>query len=321
MNKIKRCLIAAAGALFLSTSFAQSWPSQPIRVINPYAPGGFGDTVAKPMFDQLAQSLGQPIIIESRAGANGTLASNAAAKANPDGHTFLIANLGPIAMNPALYPSNSVDPLKAFTAVTQIVSGPLIILAHPDFPAKTFPELMKYARENPGKVSYGSVGPGSTTHLAGELLALKGNLEMLHVPFKGAAPVLNNLLGNQVDIGIVNISLAKPYIDSGRLRPIAVTTLNRSSVLPDVPAIAESLPGFEVNPWWGLVAPAGTPPEIINKVEQELIRILKVPAIADGFRANGLEPEGTTSADFTKRIAADTELWKEVVKTNKITLQ
>lgn len=321
MKKILMCTVAALGALLAATTMAQTWPSKPIRLINPYAPGGFGDTVARPMFDQLAQSLGQPIIVESQAGANGTLASNVVAKAAPDGYTMLIANLGPIAMNPVLYPATTADPLKVFVPVTQLVSGPLVILAHPDFPAKTLQELMDYARANPGKVSYGSVGPGSTTHLAGELLALKGKLDLLHVPFKGAAPVITNLLGKQVDIGIVNISLAKPHIDAGRLRPIAVTTLKRSSILPEVPTVAEALPGFEVNPWWGLMAPAGTPSQVITRVEQEMIRILKIPAIAAKLRESGLEPEGTTSGEYGKLIAADIDQWREVVKANKISLQ
>ncbi|MDN4016526.1 Bug family tripartite tricarboxylate transporter substrate binding protein [Zwartia panacis] len=321
MNKTIRYFAAAIGALLLSTSFAQTWPSKPIRMINPYAPGGFGDTIARPMFDQLGQALGQPIIVESQAGANGTLASNVVAKASPDGYTLLIANLGPIAMNPVLYPATTQDPLKAFVPITQLVSGPLVILTHPEFVAKTLPELMQYARSNPGKVTYGSVGPGSTTHLAGELLALKGNVDLLHIPFKGAAPVITNLLGKQVDIGIVNISLAKPHIDAGRLIPLAVTTVKRSSILPNVPAVAEVVPGFEVNPWWGLMAPAGTSPEIVARIEKEMIRILQIPAIASRLRESGLEPEGTTASAFGKTIASDLDQWREVVKANKITLQ
>ena len=321
MNKKIRYFAAAIGALILSTSFAQTWPSKPIRMINPYAPGGFGDTIARPMFDQLGQALGQPIIVESQAGANGTLASNVVAKASPDGYTLLIANLGPIAMNPVLYPATTQDPLKAFVPITQLVSGPLVILTHPEFAAKTLPELMQYARANPGKVTYGSVGPGSTTHLAGELLALKGNVDLLHIPFKGAAPVITNLLGKQVDIGIVNISLAKPHIDAGRLIPLAVTTVKRSSILPNVPAVAEVVPGFEVNPWWGLMAPAGTSPEIVARIEKEMIRILQIPAIASRLRESGLEPEGTTASAFGKTIASDLDQWREVVKANKITLQ
>jgi tripartite-type tricarboxylate transporter receptor subunit TctC len=321
MNKTIRYAAAMIGALLLSTSFAQNWPTKPLRMINPYAAGGFGDTIARPMFDQLGQSLGQPIIVESHAGANGTIASNVVAKANPDGYTLLIANLGPIAMNPVLYPATTLDPLKAFVPITQLVSGPLVILTHPEFEAKTLPELMQYARNNPGKVFYGSVGPGSTTHLAGELLALKGKVDLLHVPFKGAAPVITNLLGKQVDIGIVNISLAKPHIDAGRLIPIAVTTLKRSSILPNVPAVAEVVPGFEVNPWWGLMAPAGTSPEVVARIEKEMIRILQIPSIATKLRESGLEPEGTTASAFGKTIASDLEQWREVVKANKITLQ
>lgn len=321
MKKMIRYVAIAFGALLVSTSHAQNWPTKPIRMINPYAPGGFGDNIARPMFDQLGQSLGQPIIVESHAGANGTIASNVVAKASPDGYTMLIANLGPIAMNPVLYPSTTLDPLKAFVPITQLVSGPLVILTHPDFAAKNLPELMKYARANPGKVSYGSVGPGSTTHLAGELLSLKGKVDLLHVPFKGAAPVITNLLGKQVDLGIVNISLAKPHIDAGRLVPIAVTTLKRSSILPNVPSVSEVVPGFEVNPWWGLMAPAGTSPQVVARVEKEMIRILQIPAIAERLRQSGLEPEGTTSSDFGKRIASDIEQWREVVKVNKITLQ
>jgi len=321
MNKTIRYAAAMIGALMLSSAFAQSWPTKPIRMINPYAAGGFGDTIARPMFDQLGQSLGQPIIVESHAGANGTIASNVVAKASPDGYTLLIANLGPIAMNPVLYPATTLDPLKAFVPITQLVSGPLVILTHPEFAAQTLPELMQYARINPGKVTYGSVGPGSTTHLAGELLALKGKVDLLHIPFKGAAPVITNLLGKQVDIGIVNISLAKPHIDAGRLIPLAVTTVKRSSILPNVPAVAEVVPGFEVNPWWGLMAPAGTSPEVVARIEKEMIRILQIPSIATKLRESGLEPEGTTAAAFGKTIASDLEQWKEVVNTNKITLQ
>lgn len=321
MNKTIRYATAMIGALLLSTAFAQNWPTKPIRMINPYAAGGFGDTIARPMFDQLGQSLGQPIIVESHAGANGTIASNVVAKASSDGYTLLIANLGPIAMNPVLYPATTLDPLKAFVPITQLVSGPLVILTHPEFAAKTLLELMQYARSNPGKVTYGSVGPGSTTHLAGELLALKGKVDLLHIPFKGAAPVITNLLGKQVDIGIVNISLAKPHIDAGRLIPLAVTTVKRSSILPNVPAVAEVVPGFEVNPWWGLMAPAGTSPEVVARIEKEMIRILQIPSIATKLRESGLEPEGSTAAAFGKTIASDLEQWKEVVKTNKITLQ
>jgi len=305
--------------LIAPLSTAQNWPNKPIRAVNPFSAGGFGDNIARPMFEQLSQALGQSIIVESQAGANGSLASSVVARAAPDGYTLLIANLGPIAINPTLYPETTADPLKVFAPITQLVSGPLILLVRPDFPASTLSELIDYVKLNPGKLSYGSVGPGSTTHLAGELLKMKGNVDLLHVPFKGAAPVITNLMGAQIDMGIVNISLAKPYVDSGKLRPIAVTTLTRSSIMPEIPAFAEFLPGFEVNPWWGLMAPINTSPEIINRLQQEIAGVLKNPEIATRLRQNGLEPEGTTPSEFGKRIASDIEKWREVIKLNNIT--
>ena len=305
--------------LFASVSSAQSWPDKAIRFVNPFAPGGFGDGVARPMFEQLGQTLGQPIIVESQAGANGSLASNVVAKSAPDGYTLLIGNLGPIAINPTLYPETTADPLKVFSPIMQLVSGPLVLLVHPDFQATTLEELIAYAKANPGKLTYGSVGAGSTTHFAGELLKMQSHTDILQVPFRGAAPAIINLMGRQIDMAFVNISIAKPHIDSGKLRALAVTTLNRSSILPDVPAVAEILPGFEVNPWWGLLAPINTPPQIVDRIQTELARILKDPAIADRLRQNGLEPEPSTPAEFARRIASEIKKWREVIRSNNIT--
>ena len=305
--------------LFASVSSAQNWPDKAIRFVNPFAPGGFGDGVARPMFEQLGQILGQPIIVESQAGANGSLASNVVAKSAPDGYTLLIGNLGPIAINPTLYPETTADPLKVFSPIMHLVSGPLVLLVHPDFQATTLDELIAYAKANPGKLTYGSVGAGSTTHFAGELLKMQSHIDILQVPFRGAAPAIINLLGRQIDMAFVNISIAKPHIDSGKLRALAVTTVNRSSILPNVPAVAEILPGFEVNPWWGLLAPINTPPQIIDRIQSELARILKDPAIADRLRQNGLEPEPSTPAEFSRRIASEIKKWREVIRANNIT--
>ena len=319
IRRISRCAGFMLLTLFVSVSSAQNWPDKAIRFVNPFAPGGFGDGVARPMFEQLGQTLGQPIIVESQAGANGSLASNVVAKSAPDGYTLLIGNLGPIAINPTLYPETTADPLKVFSPIMQLVSGPLVLLVHPDFQAKTLEELIATAKENPGKLTYGSVGAGSTTHFAGELLKMQSHIDILQVPFRGAAPALINLLGRQIDMAFVNISIAKPHIDSGKLRALAVTTLKRSSILPDVPAVAEILPGFEVNPWWGLLAPINTPPQIVNRIQTELARILKDPAIADRLRQNGLEPEPSTSAEFAQRIASEIQKWREVIRVNHIT--
>ena len=319
IRRISRCAGFMLLTLFVSVSSAQNWPDKAIRFVNPFAPGGFGDGVARPMFEQLGQTLGQPIIVESQAGANGSLASNVVAKSAPDGYTLLIGNLGPIAINPTLYPETTADPLKVFSPIMQLVSGPLVLLVHPDFQAKTLEELIATAKENPGKLTYGSVGAGSTTHFAGELLKMQSHIDILQVPFRGAAPALINLLGRQIDMAFVNISIAKPHIDSGKLRALAVTTLKRSSILPDVPAVAEILPGFEVNPWWGLLAPINTPPQIVNRIQTELARILKDPAIADRLRQNGLEPDPSTSAEFAQRIASEIQKWREVIRVNHIT--
>lgn len=321
--KIIQNFLVATSLVALSVSAcaqAQTWPDKPIRLINPFAPGGFGDTVARPLLDRLSQSLGQPIIIESHGGANGTLASNVVARAPADGYTLLLANLGPIAISPALQPATTLDPLKNFVPITQLVSGPLILLVHPDLPVNNLEELLALARKNPGKLSYGSVGAGSTTHLAGELLSQRTGIDWLHVPYKGAAPVITNLLGKQIDAGIVNISLAKSYVESGRLKPIAVTTLKRSAVMPSVPAIAEIIPGFEVNPWWGLMAPVGTPAPVIKRIQDETIRIIQLPEVAERFRQSGLEPEGTTSEAFDARIRGDVKQWQDLARTNKIVM-
>ena len=318
---IRAFLFAFALCLSLSVnaqSQEQAWPVKPIRLINPFAPGGFGDGVARPLWDQLGQALGQPILVESQAGANGALASSVVSRAAPDGHTLLLANLGPVAINPALRPQSASDPLKELVAITQIVSGPLVLVVHADFPAQNLEAFIQYAKSRPGKLSYGSVGHGSTTHLAGELLNLKAGLDLLQIPYKGAAPVITNILGKQIEMGFINISIAKPHLDSGQLRALGVTTLSRAAIFPNIPAMAERLPDFEVNPWWGLMAPFGTPQAIVDRIALETTKILNKADIAERFRQNGLEPEGTTPALFTQRVASDVAKWRELVTANNI---
>jgi tripartite-type tricarboxylate transporter receptor subunit TctC len=314
MFALALCLTPIVGA----QTQEQPWPVKPIRLINPFAPGGFGDGVARPLWDQLGQALGQPILVESQAGANGALASSVVSRATPDGHTLLLANLGPIAINPALRPQSTGDQLKELVAITQIVSGPLVLVVHADFPAKDLQALIEHAKANSGKLSYGSVGHGSTTHLAGELLNLKAGLDLLQIPYKGAAPVITNILGKQIEMGFINISIAKPHLDSGQLRALGVTTTSRAAIFPNLPAIAERLPDFEVNPWWGLMAPYGTPQTVINRIALEVTKILKKADIAERFRQNGLEPEGTTPELFAQKVVSDTAKWRQLVQTNNI---
>ena len=252
--------------------------------------------------------------MENRSGANGVIGSAAVAKAAPDGYTLLFSHVGPIAISPAMQADMPYNSVKDLEAITQFVSAPTVLLVRNDVPARNLAELIAYAKSRPGKVSYGSVGPGSTTHLAGEMLAAAAGVELLHVPYKGAAPVLTDMIGGQIDMAFINISGAKPYLDGNRLRGIAVSTLKRSSVLPNLPAIHETYAGYEVNSWYGLMAPAGTPRDIINRLYREAAAALKVPEVVEMMKAAGLDAEGTTPEQHSAKIKSDLERWAAVVK-------
>jgi tripartite-type tricarboxylate transporter receptor subunit TctC len=301
--------VACAGA-----ASAQSWPSKPVHVVNPWPPGGPADIVARPIMEKLAEALGQPVVLDNKPGANGTIGSAAVAKAAPDGYTLLFSHVGPMAISPAMQPGMAYDPVKDLVQVTQFVSGPTVLVVRPEVPVKSVPELIDYAKKNPGKVTFGSVGQGSTTHLAGEMLNIMAGISLVHVPYKGAAPVVTDLLGGQIDIAFLNISGALPQMQTGKLRGIAVSTLKRSSVLPDLPTVAETLPGFEVNSWYGLEAPAGTPKAIVDRLYKECAAILKRPEIVERLKGAGLDPEGTTPEQHAAKVKADTERWAKIVK-------
>jgi len=307
-------LLAAAGA------HAEEWPSKPIHVVNPWPPGGPADLVARPIMEKLAAALGQPVVLDNKPGANGTIGAAAVAKAAPDGYTQLFSHVGPIAISPALQPQMAYDPVKDLAAITQFVSGPTVLVVRPDLPVKSVPDLIAYAKANPGKVTYGSVGQGSTTHLAGEMLHLMAGIDIVHVPYKGAAPVVTDLLGGQIDIAFINISGAIPQMQAGKLRGLAVTTLKRSSVLPDLPTVDETLPGFEVNSWYGFMAPAGTPRPILDRLYAECARILKMPDIVERLKAGGLDPEGTTPEQHQAKIKDDIARWAKLVKETGVTV-
>ena len=307
-------LAGACALLFAAAAAAQDYPTKTIRIIIPFAPGGIGEVIVRPLADRLSKVLGQPITIESMAGANGLLASGHVAKAAPDGHTLLLANLGPQVLSPAMQANLPYDPVKDFAPITQLVSGPLLLLVKPEFPAKTLPELIAYAKANRGKLSYGSVGPASTTHLAAELINLKAGTDILHVPYKGANPAIADLLGGQVQMAFINISLARPQIEAGKLRAIAASTLKRASAYPDLPTVAETLPGFEMNPWWGFMAPGGTPRPIVARLHREIVTVLRSPDYAARITQAGLEPEGSSPEEFAARLAADLVQWREVIR-------
>jgi tripartite-type tricarboxylate transporter receptor subunit TctC len=292
---------------------AADYPTRTITVINPWTAGGPADTVARPILQKLSEVLKQPVVLENKAGANGVIGANYVARATPDGYTLLFSHVGPITISPAVQKDMPYDSVRDFAPITQVVSAPTVLVVRPDLPIHNLKEFIDYARANPGKLSYGSVGIGSTTHLAGEILATMADVKMLHVPYKGAAPVMNDLLGGQINCTFLNIAALLPYIKSGQVRAIGVSTLKRSPLLPDLPAIAETYPGFEVNSWYGMMAPAKTPTHIVELLQKEVAKILQLPEIVQSMQASGLSPEGTTPAQYAKQIQTDLNRWQTAV--------
>lgn len=312
--------LACTALSFAAGAAAQSYPKKPIVMISPWPPAGPAELVARVIGAKLSELLGQPVIIESKPGANGTIGATFVARSTPDGYTILFSHVGPIAISPALQKDMPYDSVKDFAPITQVVSGPTVLVVRPDIPVRNMKELLAYAKANPGKLSYGSVGPGSTTHLAGEMVKLMGGVDILHVPYKGAAPVVTDMLGGQIDMAFINVAGILPQIRSDKVRPIAVSTLMRSSILPDLPTVAETLPGFEVNSWYGMMAPAGTPRDIVALLYRETAKILKMPDVIERLKQSGLDTVGSTPEEYAAKIQDDLERWAKIVKVAKVKL-
>ena len=311
-------LMVAAAASVAVPAGAQQYPSKPVKLINPWTPAGPAELLARTVGTKLQEALGQPFVVESRPGANGTIGSSFVAKSAPDGYTLLFSHVGPMAIHPAVAASMPYDTVKDFEPITQVAAGALVLLVRNDIPAKTVPELVAHAKANAGKLSCGSVGPASTTHFACEMLNMMGGISTIHVPYKGSAPVVTDMLGGQISISFLNIAGVKPQLDAKQLRPVAVTTLRRSAVLPEVPAMHEVMPGFEVNSWYGMMAPAGTPKAIVQLLQRETAKVLKAPDVNERLRAAGLDPVGNTPEEHAAQIKGDLERWARVAKTAKI---
>ena len=311
-------LCLGAAALSLSAHAADLYPTRNVVIVNPWAAGGPSDAIIRPIAQQLSARLGQPVVVENKAGATGTIGAAFVAKAPADGHTLFFAHVNPIAISPSLPQKLPYDPIKDFTPITLIASGPAVLVVRSDFPAKNLAEFLSYARANPGKVSYGSVGIGSNTHLAGSLLGHMAKADLLHVPYKGSATIQTDILGGSLSTGFVTLSGALGLIQEGRLRALAVSTGKRSSALPEVPAVAESLPGFEINGWYGLMAPANTPPEVIKRLNAEVTAILRSPEITARFKEGGMEPSPTTPEAFAEYIVAEQARWVTAIRVANI---
>ena len=315
---ILKALIATATASIAVSAAAQQYPSKPVKLINPWTPAGPAELLARTVGTKLQEALGQAFVIESRPGANGTIGASFVAKAAPDGYTILFSHVGPMAIHPAVASSMPYDTLKDFEPITQVAAGALVLLVRNDIPAKTVAELVTHAKANPGKLSCGSVGPASTTHFACEMLNMMGGISTIHVPYKGSAPVVTDMLGGQISMSFLNIAGVKPQLDAKQLRPVAVTTLRRSAVLPEVPTMNEIMPGVEVNSWYGMMAPAGTPKAIVQLLQRETAKALQAPDVNERLRAAGLDPVGNTPEEHAAQIKGDLERWARVAKTAKI---
>ena len=293
---------------------AQTYPSKPVRLVTPFPPGGTTDILARIIATKLSESLGQQVFVDNRAGAGGTLGVGLVARAEPDGYTLLIAHIGPLAMAPALYSKLSYDPVKDFAPITQVASVPNGFVVHPSVPVRSVKDFVALARGKPGEVTYASAGNGSLAHLAVVNLELLGKIKLSHVPYKGGAPSVVGLMGGETTMTITGLPQLRPHVDSGRLRLLAVGSAKRLAVLPNVPTIAETVPGYEVTQWQGLLAPAGTPREIVAKLNADTVKAMHSPDVVKRLAADGAEPVGNSAEAFAAHIKAEVAHWAPVIK-------
>ena len=294
--------------------YAADYPSKPIRIVVPYPPGGFNDTLARTLGQKLYEKWGQAVVVDNRPGGGTTIGTNLAAKSAPDGYTLLIVSFA-FAVNPALYATLPYDTSKDFAPVIFAATTPNLLVVNPDLPAKSVKELIALARTKPGALNYASAGNGSSNHLSMELFKTLAGIDAVHIPYKGSAPAVSDLIGGQVNVMFDNVPNVLPQVKAGKLRALAVSSKERSPFVKDLPTVAESgVPGFDVSVWFGVVAPAGTPRPVIAKLNGEINAILKLPEVRHSFNNQGVETAGGTATEFTAFIAAQTTKWAKVVK-------
>jgi tripartite-type tricarboxylate transporter receptor subunit TctC len=293
---------------------AQSYPAKAVRLAVPFPPGGPTDIVARLVSQKMSEGLKQPVVVENRAGAGGVLGTEAVAKAAPDGYTLLMGTIGGLAVSMSLQPNRGYDTLRDLAPITQAVNVTSVLVVHPSVPARSVKELLALARSRAGQLNYGSSGSGTITHLAGELLKLMGGVSIVHVPYKGGAPALTAILSGEVDLTYENSLIILPHIRSGKVRALAVTSGGRSKLLPELPSIAETLPGYGASGWYGLLAPAGTPAAVIDRLNAEAVKALRDPDVAGKLSGQGAEPAPGSPADFSAFIRREIEKWSKVVK-------
>ncbi len=294
---------------------AQLYPNKPVRVLTPFPAGAGVDIVARMLGQPLAEAWGQPVVIDNRAGAGGTIACELAAKAVPDGHTLLIGNVSTLAMAPSLYRNINYDPVKSFAAITLVDTSANVLVVHPSVAAATTQAFIALAKARPGQINYASAGSGTSPHLAAELFKAMAGVDLVHVPYKGSPQALTDLLGGQTQAMFASLVSALPHMRQNRLRALGVTSLKRSAAVPDVPTINESgLRGYDVSVWMGMVAPAGTPPVIIAQINRQIAAVLQTPDMRERLAAQGLEAVSSTPAEFSAYIASEVSKWAKVIR-------
>ena len=314
------CTAALTGA---GSAIAKDWPAQTVRIVLPYPPGGASDVTARLLGQQLAQSWGTSVVIDNKPGANGIIANELVAKSAADGYTVLMANLGPNAINPAVYARLPYDMARDFAPVILTTKVPLLIVTAADSPIADLAQLILHARQQPGKLSFGSAGNGSGSHLAGELLAMTTGTKMLHVPYKGDAPALTDLMSNQLTVALPTALAGVPHVKAGKLRALAVTSQARIPSLPDVPTVDEALgtKGFEAVSWGGFMVPAGTPAQAVEKINAQTNKALQLPDIRSKLSAQGAEVIGGSPQAFSDFLRAELLKWKRVAETANVRLE
>ncbi len=308
-------LFTAAAMLAGSPAIAQTpaYPAKPVRIVVPYPPGGTTDLLARLVAAKLGEKLGHNFTVDNRAGASGAIGSQLVAKSPPDGYTLVMATISSHGINSALNKALPYDPVADFAPITVVASTPNVITVNPDLPAKTLPELLAMARAKPGSLSFGSTSAGGSPHMSVELLKMMAGVNMVHIPYKGAGPMLTDLIGNQIPMGVDNLPSSMAHIRSGKIRALAVTTARRWPGAPDIPTVAEAgVAGYEASAWFGLLAPAGTPKPIVDLLHRTVAAIVRQPDVAQQMLEMGAEPVANTPEAFGRQIAGEIDKWKKV---------
>lgn len=312
-------ILAAGCALFFAllptAVLGQAYPSKAIRVVVPFAPGGTSDIIGRTLGQRLSEAWMQPVIMDNRAGVAGSLGAQIVVKSPGDGYTLFVGNVGPIAVNNQIYNSVTYDPIKDFTPITLAVTAPQIVVVHPSVPAKSFKEFTNLVRRNKGKITYGSSGPGSISHLSAELYKQMTKTDMLHVPFKASAFITTAVVGGEIDVVFSDMAVVLPHVKANRLRGLAVTGPQQTPLVPGVPTVAESgVPGFEMTSWWGMFGPAGIPQPIVTQLNTELTRILKTPEVQKTFATLGVDAATSTPEQLTAMIKVEVAKYAKLIQ-------